>query len=271
MIAGYELREAPTLYVPTRGITGPVVPTPAECARVLSGRWLPSLERLAALPPDFLGRFVRAEAIKTEMRRCYAAAAKRGHVRDASDWLARREGLPVERREDFLARSLAFWQEYEQVNLDLIPEDPVYSITQMGVTASITLIWDEYKPAAAGQGRCLESYFGGEATSSTVERIGVFVATTAGVTPVAYTPNKMNSRSVAAAGTAATAYTTQPVYPTNPNFVHAFNAFGGTDRWVPQPGEEQYVLGAGTVGEPLDWQPKAGAAVMSSHHMVEEL
>lgn len=216
----------------------------------------------AAEKLEFERRWVIAEALKTEMRKQWA---------DFNGRLKAPEFDDGQWREGWLALSNAFWMEYEQVNRDYIPDDPVYSITLMGVTASTAAIWAEYKPSATGQARVLESYFGGEATSSTVERIGFFVATTAGVTPTAYTPNKMNQMSAAAAGTAATAYTTQPVFPTNPSFVHAFNAFGGTDRWVPQPGEELYVHGQGTVGEPGDWQPKAGTAVMSSHGMVEEM
>jgi hypothetical protein len=223
-----------------------------------------------AMAADLERRWCLAEAIKTDMREAWAAhnrIIRPPHATDDAPW-GFDDGAW---REQWVRDSLAFWAEYEAVNRRLIPDDPVYSITLMGVTASTAAIWAEYKPGANGQARVLESYFGGEQTSSTVQRIGFFVATTAGTTPTAYTPNKMNSRSAAATGTGATAYSTQPTLPTNPVFVHAFNTFGGTDRWVPQPGEEAYLLGAGTAGEPGDWQPKAGASIMSSHGMVEEL
>lgn len=274
-------------YSPTRGVTIKVIPTKEECERVLTPRWLsyrnrwnlwfPTPERLEQLGiegvdiEDFKRRFILAEVIKTEMRRQYARSVLQGHVRDTNDWLARRYGLPVEPREVFLARSREFWEAYEQVNRDLIPEDPVYSGALLGTTASTAAIWGEYKPGANGQGRILESYFGGEQTSSTVQRIGVYLATTAGTTPTAGTLNKLNTRSQAAAGAFNTAYSTQPTLSAQPMVVHAFNSFGGTDRWVPQPGEEIYSLGAGTAGEPIDWQPKAGTSVMSSHQMTEEL
>jgi hypothetical protein len=271
-------------------------PGPRQLERVRTGRaylWVMTKKpAVLAMDPaerrDFERRWLLAEAIKTDMRDAWAQHNRQlrpPHATmarptsyaaiEGSDVLALGHGWwgfdDGGWRDSWLAQSMAFWEEYEEVNRRLIPDDPVYSITLAGVTASTAAVWAEYKPAATGQARVLESYFGGEQTSSTVQRNIFFVATTAGVTPTAYTPNKLNTMSAAAGGTSATAYTTQPVYPTNGVFLHAFNAFGGTDRWVPQPGEEVYVHGQGTVGEPGDWQPKAGASVMSFHGMVEEL
>lgn len=271
-------------------------PSPSKQEAVKSGRayqWVMNHKpAVQAMPPlvraEFERRWVLAETIKTDLRGRWAEHNQQLRPPQATMARPRRLGLlehDVEAlgagwwgydpdgswREAWQAQSRAFWEEYEEVNRRLIPDDPVYSGVLLGVTASTTVIWGEYKPAAGGQARVLESYFGGEATTSTVERIGVFVATTAGTTATAGTLSKMNSRSLAAGGAFNTAYSTQPTLPAQPLFVHAFNAFGGTDRWVPQPGEEAYSLGAGTAGEPVDWQPKAGTAVMSSHAMVEEL
>ena len=50
------------------------------------------------------------------------------------------------------------------------------------------------------------------------------------------TAEKFSTRSPAAAGTFATTWTTQPTLNSNPVMWFAFNAFGGADKWIAQPG-----------------------------------
>jgi hypothetical protein len=92
-------------------------------------------------------------------------------------------------------------------------------------------------------------------------------ATTPGVTPVALTPQPANDLSPAAAFTVSKSFTTQPTGLTfGP--VQAFNAFGGVDRWVPQPGEELYVQ---SNARELNWMARAGTPVFSTFAAYEEL
>lgn len=163
-----------------------------------------------------------------------------------------------------------FWESYEEINRELLPDDPVYSLTRAGITlATTTDLWT-LTVGTAGQLRVLESYVSGEATASAVNRLGVALASTNGATPTAYTPEKFNSRSAAAVATVATAWTTQPVRPTNSKILQVLNAFGGSDRWVPQPGEEMYLVGTGA-SEQFSQRSLSGTSVVSAHAIWEEL
>lgn len=208
---------------------------------------------------DFAKRLAMSEAMKAEMRRGYARAVHQS---------------AGESRERFLSRSYDFWSEYEALNLAMVPEDPVYSKTVQGLTLTTTNSAWQLLAAASGQMRVLESFVGGEATVSTVLRFSVALsAAGTGTVPATYTPEKFNSRSPAAASTAYGAATAQVAWGTtqetlnNPLFLHAFNAFGGTDRWVAQPGEEVYRVN----GEYISGRSLSGIPVVSIHVIFEEL
>ena len=202
-------------------------------------------------PADYLRRWRIAETAKQALREKYSASALRENKSDYDTWLSRSE---------------SFWAEYEDINRRMLPEDPVYSGTRGGVTlATTTDLWTLSSPAA-GQVRILESFIGGEATVSTPVRLAI-QRSTGGATPVNQTPEKFNTRSPAAASTFATTWTTQPTLSGTPNLFHAFNAFGGGDRWVSQPGQEIYLVNA----EILSCRSAAGIPVVSSHVIWEEM
>jgi hypothetical protein len=163
-----------------------------------------------------------------------------------------------------------FWEEYEEINRELLPDDPVYSLTRSGVALSTTVDHWTLTVGTAGQLRILESYISGEATVSAIARTGIALASTNGTTPTAYTPEKFNSRSPSAVATVATNWTTQPTRSANNKVLHAMNAFGGVDRWVPQPGEEAYMVGTGT-SEQFSHRSISGTSTVSSHAIWEEL
>lgn len=200
---------------------------------------------------DFLHRWAYAEEIKRAMRRDYARAVRQ---------------TTGEPRERFLSRSRAMWEEYEDINRVYLPDDPVYTGTRSGVTlATTTDLWT-LTSGSTGQDRVLESYLGGENTASTVVRFAIQIST-GGTTPTNQTPEKMNSRSPAAASTFRTAWTGQPTLSGNPLLFHAFNTFGGTDRWVAAPGAEIYLVN----GEQLSGRSASGTPIVSSHLIWEEL
>jgi hypothetical protein len=175
-----------------------------------------------------------------------------------------------------VAEAREFYEEYEDVNRRWIPDDPVYSKATTGLTTTTTNdIW-EIGAGASGQCRIIESFAGGENVASTVARLLCSRVTTqgTGTAPTAYTPEKFNTRSPASSSTVYGAIsaqvawaTAQPVLAANPVFVHGFNSFGGSDRWVSQPGEEVYLLNA----EFCTLRSAGTTPIVSVYVVVEEL
>lgn len=160
----------------------------------------------------------------------------------------------------------------------------VYNKPFTGLTLSTTNSAWEVRPLAAANpvlSRVLEHYVGGESTTSTVLRAGVSRVTTegTGTAPTSYTPNKLNPYSPAATNVVSGALSANVAWGTaqevlgDPMIVHTFNTFGGTDRWVPQPGEEIY-MGFGT-GQTLltgcSFRSISGTPVVSGHLVFEEM
>lgn len=167
--------------------------------------------------------------------------------------------------EEARERSFKLWTAYEQVNRDLCPDDPVYSIINAGATMSTTADALTFQAASAGQGRILEIMIGGESTSSTVQRLSVQRAGTSITGNSAITPEKFNSRSPAAAGTYGKAGT--QALSGNPSISLGFNTFGGFIRWVPSPGEELYYVNS----EVISIRSSSGTAVCTLTGIFEEL
>jgi hypothetical protein len=170
-------------------------------------------------------------------------------------------------------RAWKFWTQYEQVNRDYCPDDPVYSLTRSGVALSTSADLMDFVASASGQFRILELIIGGEATSSAVNRVQfVRGSATTTTTPTGYssiTATQFNSRSPAAAGSYGSSVTAA-VASTN-LLVFAFNAFGGFIRWVAAPGEEIYCFGDGTNKEWVGMRSLSGTSTVSSTGIFEEL
>lgn len=199
---------------------------------------------------DYALRCAEAELLKVALRWKYWRSEH--HRRDPYD---------IQR-----ARSAEMWAEYEDINRRLIPEDPVYSGARGGVALSTTADLWTYTAAATGQARALEVSIGGEAAASAVARVGVYNSTS-GATPTNQTLEKFSTRSPAAAGTFATAWTTAPTLNTNPVLWMVFNAFGGGDKWVAQPGAEIYVVNS----EKISCRSNSGTSTVSGHLIIEEM
>lgn len=223
---------------------------------------LPTLYEQPREQQDFLRRLGIAEEIKTAMRRHYAHAT--------------RAGRKPATFEDMKRRAIDFWSGYELVNQRWVPEDPVYSKAVTGVALSTTNDWWELGAASAGQLRILESFIGGEAAASAAVRVLVDRVATqgTGTAPTVYTAEKFNTRSQPAAGTyygavgaVVTWGTAQATLAANPLIAHVFNAFGGTDRWVAQPGEEIYAVNA----EFISCRSFTGTSTCSGMVIVEEV
>ncbi len=180
--------------------------------------------------------------------------------------------------DEAIERSARFWQRYEQVNRDFLPDDPVYSLTNRGFTLSVTADALTVVSSAGGQARVLEVLIGGEATASAVNRVllqrgGATTTTTPTAFSAASTGNitleKFNSRSPAAAGSYGSA--TTAALSTAVAMPFAFNAFGGFIDWKAAPGEEIYIFGDGTNKEWIGLRSASGTSIVSTSAIVEEL
>lgn len=172
---------------------------------------------------------------------------------------------PARSYQEAVDRSYAFWPEYEQVNRDYDPDDPVYSNVKAGTALSTTADLLFFKAAAAGQARILELILGGEATASAVCRIGIAQVNATLASNANVTPEKFNSRSPAAAGTYGNANTSALL--AGNALVLAVNAFGGFIDWKAAPGEELYFVNA----EVISVRSLSGTSTFSGTGIFEEL
>lgn len=120
--------------------------------------------------------------------------------------------------------------------------------------------------------RVIEVFIGGEATSSTVNRMTLRRHSTQGATPTNTTPAQLNPFSPAARALGfVLCASTQPVVQAGHLLNLAFNAFGGIIRWVAAPGEEPYFTGATATNNEGSISSLSGTGIVSSHIIFEEL
>lgn len=146
-----------------------------------------------------------------------------------------------------------------------------YNASASGFTPAVATVSLGLTSTATSMHRVVEWFLGGEATSSTVNRMVVGRSTTVGTTSTAITANKNNNRSAASTASCWTAYSTQPAFATVNQATLAFNAFGGVVRWVAAPGEEMYVVGGTAADTELSLRSAAGVGVMSADMHYEDL
>ena len=128
------------------------------------------------------------------------------------------------------------------------------------------------RTTAASSLKILEIFVGGEATSSTVNRMTLRRLSTNGATPTNQTPAALNSLSAAAVSQGYVAATTGPTIASTQHLVHiAFNAFGGVVRWVAAPGEEIWGTASTAPNGELVFDSISGTGVVSSDIKFEEI
>jgi hypothetical protein len=124
-----------------------------------------------------------------------------------------------------------------------------------------------------------EIYIGGEAGSSTVNRLVVNRPSAGGTYSVSVTPAPTNPLSPAATGWTARGQLSgrataspKPTHATADVLDLAFNAYGGIVRWVAPPNAEIIVVGS-TIGygELAILSSRSGTGVVSGHVIVEQL
>ena len=113
---------------------------------------------------------------------------------------------------------------------------------------------------------------GGEATSSTVNRMSLRRLSTNGATPTDQTCAAMNPLSQAALANFYVAATTGPTIASTVHLgMFSMNAFGGVVRWVPPPGEEVWITAATAPNGELVLDSISGIGVVSTSLMFEEV
>lgn len=159
-----------------------------------------------------------------------------------------------------------------------------YSLSFSGVTPEVIDGSDFAEPikavqcGAASGVKLVEVYFGGEAGSSTVNRLVVNRPTVAGTYSTTQVAAALNPFSAAATGWTgygqvsgrATA-SPKPTHATTDLLDLAFNAYGGVVRWVAPPGSEILALGTGVAGELAILSSRSGTGVVSGHILLEQL
>lgn len=149
---------------------------------------------------------------------------------------------------------------------------PQYVISREGATPTagnvlLALVTDANEIA-----RVTEIAIGGEATSSTVNRMVVRRSTTNGTTPTAQTPAKFSYTSQATIIAANTTFTGEPTTAALPGlWTFALNVFGGVVRWVAAPGQELYIEGATAGASEISLESSSGTGVVSCQIIFEEL
>jgi len=223
---------------------------------------------------DFAPRLLEVERTKSAMRARYKTAADTLHAKQqAAIGRLRLAGAPAPdicglaavHYELVVAQMLDFWRAYEAYNVEMLPEDPAYTGVRTAIAEAASEDLWTLTGASNTQFRILESYIAGEAAASDIARFHLNVST-GGTTPTEGTENKLNSRSPSATALFRTEWSTEPTAG-SATIVHAFNAFGGADRWVPQPGAEMYSVNAEQISCRND---EAAAAPTCSVHVIWE-
>ena len=118
-----------------------------------------------------------------------------------------------------------------------------------------------------------EIRIGGEATTSTKNRMAVRRSTTNLITPTAQTPAKKSSTSPAAYTDAATTATTQPVTAAAPAiWTESIDAHGNTVHWIAADEEDALLVQGATAGNnELSLESSSGTGVVSLEMVHREL
>lgn len=110
-----------------------------------------------------------------------------------------------------------------------------------GASSLANASYHAWRTTTASTLRVTEMFIGGEATSSTVNRMAARRLSTNATTPTDQVPAALNPLSGASVSQFYTAASTGPTIASTVHLMNfAFNTFGGIIRWVAHPGEEIY-------------------------------
>jgi len=128
------------------------------------------------------------------------------------------------------------------------------------------------RTTAASTLRVTEVFIGGEATSSTVNRMSLRRLSTNAATPTNVAPGPLNPLSAASVSQSYVAATTGPTIASTSHLMNlAFNSFGGVIRVVPAPGEEVWATASTAPNGELVLDSISGTGVVSTEVVFEEM
>lgn len=146
-----------------------------------------------------------------------------------------------------------------------------YAIAREGVTPVAGNVLLALISGADEAYRVTEVSVGGEATSSTVNRMVVRRSTTNGSTATAQTPAELAILGPASVIDGATTFMTEPTTAAAPGlWTYALNVFGGVVRWVAAPGQEIYGYGNTAGNNEVSLESSSGTGVISCQVLYEE-
>lgn len=120
--------------------------------------------------------------------------------------------------------------------------------------------------------RVLEMLIGGEATTSTVNRMALRRLSTNATTPTNQTPAALNPLSAASVSQGYVAAATGPTIASTQHLANiAMNVFGGVVRWVAAPYEEIYATASTAPNGEMVLDSISGTGVVSTDIKFEEM
>lgn len=141
-----------------------------------------------------------------------------------------------------------------------------------GASSLANASYQAVRTTTASTIRIVEAFVGGEATSSTVNRMAVRRLSTNATTPTDVVPAALNPLSQASLSQGYSAASTGPTIASTNHLLNlAFNAFGGVVRWVAAPGEELWASAQTAPNGQVVLDSISGTGTVSSHLIFEEL
>lgn len=141
-----------------------------------------------------------------------------------------------------------------------------------GASALANSSYHGLRTETSNQIKVSEVFIGGEATSSTVNRMAVRRLSTNGATPTNLTPGPLHPWSAASAANHYVAATTGPTIASTVHLLDlALNTFGGIIRWVAHPGEELWFLNSTAPNGEGVLDSISGTGVVSTNMIFEEI
>ena len=141
-----------------------------------------------------------------------------------------------------------------------------------GASALANASYQALRTTTASTLRVTEVFVGGEATSSTVNRMSLRRLSTNATTPTDVAPAPLNPLSAAAISQGYSASATGPTIASTGHLLNlALNAFGGVVRWVAAPGQEIWATAQTAPNGQLVLDSISGTGIVSTHLIFEEM
>ena len=141
-----------------------------------------------------------------------------------------------------------------------------------GASALANASYQAVRTTTASTIRVTEAFVGGEATSSTVNRMSLRRLSTNATTPTDVAPAPLSPLSAPSLSQGYVASATGPTVASTGHLLNlAMNAFGGVIRWVAAPGQEIWATAQTAPNGQLVLDSVSGTGIVSTHLIFEEM